>query len=574
MASANAISTASFICSPKQRNGNGRVTQFQTAQKMRQSHHRRGLVVRAAGGKDIILDDGARRAIGAGLNTLANAVGNTLGPKGRDIVIGEGVKDGFSIGGSIELPDAFENAGADFIREVASKTKESAGDGTATASVITREIIQLGLASVTSGANADSVKKGIDKTVAALVQELQKKATPVKGHDDIKAIASISAGNDVIGSTIADAMDKVGLDGDLSIQPSSSFETTIDVEEGMLIESGFLSPYFVTNSEELTVEFQNARVLVIDQHLDSIKDNDIIPLITKATGLNAPLLIIAQDVTGEALSTLVVNKIRGILNVAAIKAPGVGETRKALLQDIAIMTGATYLSSDSGFVLKNISVEQLGKAQKVTITKDSTTIEADPAFKSEIEARVSQIKKELSETDSVQDSEELAKRIANLSRKVAIIKLSVESETELASYEDAKNATIAAIKEGIVPGGGAAFVHLSTLVPGIKEKLDNADEREGADIIRKAIVAPASLIAQNAGVDGEVAVEKVKEGEWEIGYNAVTDKYENLVEAGVIDPAKVVRSALENSALVAGRVLIEQGNLVENIKAMGDVAVV
>ncbi|CAH1437905.1 unnamed protein product [Lactuca virosa] len=496
-------------------------SQFRIA---RQLHHHRRFAVRAKA-NEVIYDQSARKAIGAGINILADAVALRLGPRGgRDIVIVKDgapmvVNDGVSIGKSIELSDANENAGAALIKEVASKTKESAGDGTTTASVIAREIIQL--ASVTSGANAVSVKKGIDKTVAALVQELEKKATPVKGHDDIKAIASMSAGNDdVIGTTVADAMDK--------------------------IDRGYISPMFVTDPEKITVEFENARVLVTDKNISSNKD--ITPLLEKRNQLGGPLLIIAEDVTGEALGTLVVNKLRGDLKVAAIKAPGFGERRKALLQDIAIMTGAKYLSSESGLLIENISVEQLGKAKKVTISKDTTTISLDGASKDKIESRISEIKKELSETDSIYDSEELAKRIANLSRKVAIIKVGTASADQKSRF--------AAIKEGIVPGGGAAFVHLSTLVPGIKETLDNADERLGADIIQKAIVAPASLIAQNAGIDGDVAVEKVKEGEWEMGYNAVTDKYENLVEAGVVDPAKVARSALENVALVAGRVLI------------------
>ncbi|KAL7613318.1 hypothetical protein Lser_V15G07996 [Lactuca serriola] len=581
MASANAISTASIISSYKQqqgrlRNGNGGVSQFRIAPKMKQSHFRRFSVRAQAYG--LAYDESGRAGIQAGLNILADAVALSLGPKGRDVVIVKDggapkiVSDGFSIGSSIELPNANENAGASLIREVASKTKESAGDGTTTASVIAREIIQLGIASVTSGANAVSVKKGIDKTVAALVQELQKKATPVKGHDDIKAIASLSVGNDDIGTTIADAMDKVGLDGELSIESSSSLETTVDVEEGMVIDRGYISIQFVTDLEKLTVEFENARVLVTDKNISSNKD--ITPLLEKRNQLGGPLLIIAEDVTGEALATLVVNKLRGDLKVAAIKAPGVGERRKALLQDIAIMTGAKYLSSESGLLIENLSVEQLGRAKKITVSKSSTTISADSASKDKIESRISEIKKELSETDSVYDSDELAKRIANLSRKVAIIKVGTAIADQKTLFEDAKNATFAAIKEGIVPGGGAAFVHLSTLVPGIKETLDNADERLGADIIQKAIVAPASLIAQNAGIDGEVAVEKVKEGEWEMGYNAVSDKYENLVVAGVVDPAKVARSAIENSALVAGRVLINHGTLIENIMAMGDVAVV
>ncbi|KAJ0771714.1 putative chaperonin Cpn60/TCP-1 family, groEL-like apical domain superfamily [Helianthus annuus] len=582
MASANAISSPSIIYSPKQgglRNGNGGVSQLRTGQTAKQSQSNRRFAVRAAA-KEIAFDQSSRAAMQAGIDKLADAVGLTLGPRGRNVVLDEYgapkvVNDGVTIARAIELPDPMQNAGAALIREVASKTNDSAGDGTTTASVLAREIIKLGLLSVTSGANPVSVKKGIDKTVAFLIEELEKRARPVKGRDDIKAIAAISAGNDnIIGSMIADAIDKVGSDGVLSIESSSSFETTVDVEEGMEIDRGYISPQFVTNSEKLLVEFENARVLVTDQKISSIKD--IIPLLEKITQLRAPLLIIAEDVSGEALATLVVNKLRGILNVAAIKAPGFGERRKALLQDIAIMTGAEYQAKDMGLLVENTSIEQLGTARKITISKDSTTIIADAASKDEIQSRIAQIKKELSETDSVYDSEKLAERIAKLSGGVAVIKVGAATETELEDrklrIEDAKNATFAAIEEGIVPGGGAALVHLSTLVPAIKDRLDDADEQIGADIIQKALVAPASLIAQNAGIEGEVVVEKVKASEWEMGYNAMADKYENLVEAGVIDPAKVTRCALQNSASVAGMVLTTQAIVVEKPKAKAPVA--
>ncbi|XP_030552056.1 ruBisCO large subunit-binding protein subunit alpha [Rhodamnia argentea] len=568
MASANAISTASILCSAKQgslrRKGNQKVNFGQSSRKF---------AVRAAA-KEIAFDQSSRAALQSGIDKLADAVGLTLGPRGRNVVLDEFgspkvVNDGVTIARAIELPDAMENAGAALIREVASKTNDSAGDGTTTASVLAREIIQLGLLNVTSGANPVSVKRGIDKTVQGLIQELEKRARPVEGRDDIKAVATISAGNDeLIGAMIADAIDKVGPDGVLSIESSSSFETTVDVEEGMEIDRGYTSPQFVTNPEKLIVEFENARVLVTDQKISAIKD--IVPLLEKTTQLRAPLVIIAEEVSGEALATLVVNKLRGILNVAAIKAPGFGERRKAILQDIAILTGAEYQASDLGLLVENTTVEQLGLARKVTISKDSTTIIADAASKDELQARVAQLKKELSETDSVYDLEKLAERIAKLSGGVAVIKVGAATESELEDrklrIEDAKNATFAAIEEGIVPGGGAAFVHLSTCVPAIKDKLEDADERLGADIIQKALLAPASLIAQNAGIEGEVVVEKVKAREWEIGYNAMTDKYENLVEAGVIDPAKVARCALQNAASVAGMVLTTQAIVVEKAK--------
>ncbi|XVE59059.1 hypothetical protein DITRI_Ditri05aG0014700 [Diplodiscus trichospermus] len=578
MASANALSSASILCSPKQGSLRRRGNQQQN-QRVNYRQRNSRFAVRACA-KEIAFDQNSRAAMQSGIDKLADAVGLTLGPRGRNVVLDEFgspkvVNDGVTIARAIELPNAMENAGAALIREVASKTNDSAGDGTTTASVLAREIIKLGLLSVTSGANPVSVKRGIDKTVQGVVEELEKKARAVKGRDDIEAVASISAGNDeLIGTMIADAIDKVGPDGVLSIESSSSFETTVDVEEGMEIDRGYTSPQFVTNPEKLICEFENARVLITDQKISAIKD--IIPLLEKTTQLRSPLLIIAEDVTGEALATLVVNKLRGILNVAAIKAPGFGERRKALLQDIAILTGAEFQASDLGLLVENTSVEQLGIARKVIISKDSTQIIADAASKDEIQARVAQLKKELAETDSVYDSEKLAERIAKLSGGVAVIKVGAATETELEDrklrIEDAKNATFAAIEEGIVPGGGAALVHLSTCVPAIKEKLEDADERLGADIVQKALVAPAALIAQNAGMEGEVVVEKVKSREWEIGYNALTDNYENLLEAGVIDPAKVTRCALQNASSVAGMVLTTQAIVVEKPKPKASAA--
>ncbi|GJN12119.1 hypothetical protein PR202_ga30371 [Eleusine coracana subsp. coracana] len=581
MASANAISTSSLLRPLSQ----GR------SRRSRNSRTQR-FVVRAEA-KEIAFDQKSRAALQAGVEKLANAVGVTLGPRGRNVVLDEYgapkvVNDGVTIARAIELYDPMENAGAALIREVASKTNDSAGDGTTTASVLAREIIKLGLLSVTSGANPVSLKKGIDKTVQGIIEELEKKARPVKGGGDIKegnttnlefilftAVASISAGNDeLIGSMIADAIDKVGPDGVLSIESSSSFETTVEVEEGMEIDRGYISPQFVTNLEKSIVEFENAKVLITDQKITTIKE--IIPLLEKTTQLRAPLFIIAEDITGEALATLVVNKLRGILNVAAIKAPSFGERRKAVLQDIAIVTGAEFLAKDLGLLVENATVDQLGTARKVTIHQTTTTLIADAASKDEIQARVAQLKKELSETDSVYDSEKLAERIAKLSGGVAVIKVGAATETELEDrqlrIEDAKNATFAAIEEGIVPGGGTAYVHLSTLVPAIKEKIEDPEERLGADIIQKALVAPASLIANNAGVEGEVVVEKVKESEWEVGYNAMTDKYENLIESGVIDPAKVTRCALQNAASVAGMVLTTQAIVVEKPKPKPKVA--
>ncbi|XP_059300430.1 ruBisCO large subunit-binding protein subunit alpha-like [Lycium ferocissimum] len=571
MASANAISTASILPSSSKQEGlkGRRVNQLQ-GQKFNNKGSKSRLVVRA-NAKEIAFDQKSRAALQAGIDKLVDVVGVTLGPRGRNVVLDEYdtpkvVNDGVTIARAIELADAMENAGATLIREVASLTNDSAGDGTTTASVLAREIIKLGLLSVTSGANPVSLKKGIDKTVNALIAMLERRARPVKGRDDIKAIASISAGNDdEIGTMIADAIDKVGPDGVLSIESSSSFETTVRVEEGMEIDKGYISPQFITNQEKLIVEFEFARVLITDHEISAIKD--IMPLLEKATELRAPLLIIAGDVKGEALATLIVNKLRGILNVAAIRAPGFGQRRKALLQDIAIVTGAEYQASDLCMDIANTPVEALGFARKVNITKDSTTILAENVLKDEIQARISQIKKELDNTDSATDSEKLAERIAKLSGGVAVIKVGAATEAELEDrklrIEDAKNATFAAIQEGIVPGGGAALVHLSTYVPSIKDNLEDPDEKLGADIVQKALVAPASLIAQNAGVEGEVVVEKIKASKWKMGYNAMTDKYEDLVGAGVIDPAMVTRCALQNAASVAGMVLTTQAIVVD-----------
>ncbi|KAJ7517895.1 hypothetical protein O6H91_21G044900 [Diphasiastrum complanatum] len=462
-----------------------------------------------------------------------------------------------------------ENAGAALIREVAGKTNDSAGDGTTTACVLAREIIKLGLMNVTAGANPISVKKGIDKTVRLLTERLKEKARPLKGHEDVKAIASISAGNDeYVGTIIADAIDKVGPDGVIFVESSTSVETTVIVEEGMEFDRGYISSQFVTNQEKSIVEFDNARVLVTDAKVTAIKD--IIPALEKTTQLSVPLLIVAEDVSGEALATLIVNKLRGLLKVAAVKAPGFGERRKALLQDIAILTGADFLASDLGFKPENVTVDQLGIARKVKMTSKSTTIIADEATKDEIRARIAQIKKDLAGIDSKYDSEKLSERIAKLSGGVALFKVGAPTETELEDkklrVEDAKNATFAAIAEGIVPGGGAAMVHLSAFVPAIKETLRNSDERIGADIVQKALLAPAAVIADNAGVEGAVVVEKILDSSWEMGYNAMTNKFENLFEAGVIDPAKVARCALQYAASVAGMVLTTEAIVVDKAR--------
>ena len=481
------------------------------------------------------------------------------------------VNDGVTIARAIDLKDPVENAGAQLIKEVAGRTNDSAGDGTTTASVLARDMIHYGLQFVTSGANPIEVKKGIDKTCEFLVGKLKEQAKPVKGRVDIKNVASISAGNDdFVGEMIANALDKVGSNGVLSIESSNSTETFVEVQEGMEIDRGYISPQFVTNTERLLCEYDNCRILITDQKIEAIRD--IVPILEQVTRLNAPLLIIAEDITGEALATLVVNKLRGILNVVAIKAPGFGERRKALLQDIAIVTGAEFIAKDLGMKVESAVVEQLGVARKVGVAATTTTLIADSASREEIEMRVAQLKKELSETDSVYDTEKLSERIAKLSGGVAVIRVGAATEAELEDrklrIEDAKNATFAAVEEGIVPGGGAALLHLSELVPAFKESLPNLEQKMGADIVMKAMRSPCRIIAENAGVEGEVIVQRLLGMPFEMGYNAMNDTVVNMMEAGIIDPTKVTKNGLLNSCSIAGIMLTTQAVMVE--KRRGD----
>merc|ERR1711937_719140 len=493
--------------------------------------------------KELTFDSDSRKKMAEGINKLADAVGVTLGPRGRNVVLEQSygnpevINDGVFIARAIDLPDPVENAGAQLIKEVAGKANDSAGDGTTTASVLARELIKFGLQYLESGANPINIKKGIDKAQHFLVEELKKKAKPVQGRDDIKAVASISAGNDdSVGEMIADALDKVGSDGVLSIESSSGFETTIDVQEGMEIDRGYISPQFITNNEKMTVEFENAYVLIADENISAVKD--IVPILEQVMQSNRPLFIVTEDITGEALATLVVNKLRGVLQVAAIKSPGFAERRKALLQDIAIVTGAEYIAKDLGMSVSKCNIDQLGTARKVTINKTDCVLIADMADKDVIDARVAQIKKELSETDSLYDTEKLR-------------------------VEDAKNATFAAVEEGIVPGGGSTLLHLSELLPEFKETLEDSEEKLGVDMVFKALKAPLSKIAQNAGVEGEVIVQKLLGSEFEIGYNAMSNKMENLLETGVLDPAKVTRSCLESACSIAGIMLTTQAVIYE-----------
>ncbi|KAL5577548.1 hypothetical protein UlMin_019247 [Ulmus minor] len=539
----------------------------------RNSKMARNVVIRA-GPKRISFGRECREALLIGIDKLADAVSLTLGPKGCNVILSESetlkvINDGVTIARSIELSDAIENAGAMLIQEVASKMNDLAGDGTTTAIIMTREMIKCGLLAVSFGANPITLRKGMDKTVKELVKVLKTRSLPVKGRDDIKAVASISAGNDeFIGNLIAEAIEKIGPDGVISIESSSSFETFVLVEEGMKIDKGYMSSHFINNQEKSIVEFDNARVLVTDQKISSVKE--IVPLLEKTTQLSVPLLIIAEDISSQVLETLVVNKMQGLLNVAVVKCPGFGDAKKALLQDIALMTGADYLSGDFGLTLEGATSDQLGIARKVTITSNSTTIVADPSTKAEIQARISQIKKDLAETDNAYHSRKLSERIAKLSGGVAVIKVGAHTETELEDrklrIEDAKSATFAAMDEGVVPGGGAAYVHLSELVPAIKTSFDDLDEQIGADIVAKALLAPAKSIAANAGVDGEIVVEKIRTRDWRIGYDAMTGRYEDLLDAGVLDPCRVSRCALQNSVSIAGLVLTTQAVLLEKTR--------
>ena len=531
-----------------------------------------------ADAKDIVFDNDSRRKMQKGINKVADAVAITLGPRGRNVVLEQDygvpqvINDGVSIARAIELADPVENAGAQLIKEVAGRTNDAAGDGTTTATVLAREMIHFGLQAVTSGANPISIKKGIDKTTAFLMEKLLENSRPVKGSNDILAVASISAGNDEeIGRMIADALDKVGADGVLAIESGQGLDTTVDVQEGMEIDRGYISPQFVTNNERLLTEFDNCLVLITDQKIEQVKD--LVPVLEQVTRANKPLLIIAEDVSGEALATLVVNKLRGIVSVCAIKAPGFGERRKSLLQDIAIVTGAEFIAKDLGMKVEETSLDMLGTARKATIANTTCTLIADAANKDEISARIRQIKKELAETDSVYDTEKLSERIAKLAGGVAVIKVGAATETELEDrklrIEDAKNATFAAVEEGIVPGGGTALLHLSEFVPAFKETLTHPEEILGADIVMKALRAPCRRIAENSGVEGEVIVQKVLGQPFEVGYNAMYDRVENLIESGVLDPTKVTRSGLSNAASIAGIMLTTQAVMTEKPENRG-----
>jgi chaperonin GroEL len=518
--------------------------------------------------KQIIYGEDSRHAILRGVNSLADAVKVTLGPKGRNVVIDKKfgsptiTKDGVTVAKEIDLKNPLENMGAQMVREVASKTSDTAGDGTTTATVLAQAIFREGLKMVTAGANPMELKRGIEKAVEAIVVELKTQSKPVSGKM-IGQVGTISANSDeTIGKIIAEAMEKVGKDGVITVEEARSMETSLDVVEGMQFDRGYLSPYFVTDAERMEAVLENPVILIHEKKISSMKD--LLPLLEQVARGGRPLIIVAEDVDGEALATLVVNKLRGTLQVAAVKAPGFGDRRKAMLEDIATLTGGRAITEDLGIKLENIKMEDLGKAKKVTIDKDNTTIVEGAGSQSSIEGRVKQIRTQIEDTTSDYDREKLQERLAKLVGGVAVIKVGAATETEMkekkARVEDAMHATKAAVEEGIVPGGGVALMRASKSLDTLK--LDH-DQKVGADIVRRAIESPIRWIAQNAGVEGSIVVQKVKEGKDAFGYNAATDEYEDLVKAGVIDPTKVVRSALQNAASIASLLLTTEAMVSE-----------
>ena len=520
--------------------------------------------------KQIVYGAESRQAILRGVNHLADAVKVTLGPKGRNVVLDKKfgsptiTKDGVTVAKEIELKDPLENMGAQMVREVASKTSDIAGDGTTTATVLAQAIYREGAKNVVAGANPMEVKRGIDKAVEAITEELKKLAKPVSGNA-IAQVGTISANSDAtIGTIIAEAMEKVGKDGVITVEEAKSMETSLEVVEGMQFDRGYLSPYFVTDPDRMEVVLENPVILIHEKKISSMKD--LLPVLEQVARGGRPLLIIAEDIEGEALATLVVNKLRGTLQAAAVKAPGFGDRRKAMLEDIAILTGGRALTEDLGIKLENVKLEDLGRAKKVTIDKDNTTIVEGAGAASAIEGRVKQIRTQVEDTTSDYDREKLQERLAKLVGGVAVIKVGAATETEMkekkARVEDAMHATKAAVEEGIVPGGGVALLRAAKVLDGIK--LDAHDQQVGVNIIKRAIEEPMRWIATNAGQEGSIIVQRVKESnDVEFGYNAGNEKFENLIAAGVIDPVKVVRTALQNASSIAGLLLTTEAMVSE-----------
>ena len=512
--------------------------------------------------KQLLFDENARHTLLRGVSKLSKAVAATLGPKGRNVVLDRKfgsptvTKDGVTVAKEIELEDPCENMGAQMVREAASRTSDNAGDGTTTATILTEAIFREGLKYVTSGANPIGIQRGINKAVAATVEQLDKIAKKVKDKAEIKQVATVSANWDtVIGDIIADAMDKVGKDGTITVEEAKSIDTTLEVVEGMQFDKGYLSPYFVTNAETMEVRLEDCYVLNYEKKISSLKD--LLPLLEKVAKAAKPLLIIAEDVEGEALATLVVNKLRGTINACAVKAPGFGDRRKAMCEDIAILTGGRFISEDLGIKLESLTLEDLGRVKNVTVDKENTTLVEGGGKSSEIQGRVNQIRRQIEETTSDYDKEKLQERLAKLAGGVAIINVGAATETEMkekkARVEDALHATRAAVEEGIVPGGGVALLRCLAAMDTVKPA--NDDERIGIDIVKRAVEYPTRVLADNAGVEGTVVVQEVKRRKGNEGYNVSTGVYEDLVKAGVVDPKKVTRAALQNAASIAGLLL-------------------
>jgi chaperonin GroEL len=512
--------------------------------------------------KQLIFDEAARQAILRGVAKLSRAVTATLGPKGRNVVLDKKfgsptvTKDGVTVAKEIELEDPYENMGAQMVREVASKTSDAAGDGTTTATVLAEAIYREGLKFVTAGGNPIGIQRGIGKAVEAAVAHLDKISKKVKDKEEIKQVATVSANWDTtIGEIIADAMDKVGKDGTITVEEAKSIETTLEVVEGMQFDKGYLSPYFVTNAETMEAKMEDAYVLIFEKKISSLKD--MLPLLEKVAKVGKPMLLIAEDLEGEALATLVVNKLRGTLNVVAVKAPGFGDRRKAMCEDIAILTGAKFISEDLGIKLESVELSDLGRAKSIVVDKENTTIVEGGGKSSDIQGRVNQIRRQIEETTSDYDREKLQERLAKLAGGVAVINVGAATESEMkekkARVEDALHATRAAVEEGIVPGGGVALIRCLEAID--KVKGSNEDERIGVDIVKKAVEFPTRELANNAGEEGSVVVEEVKKRKGNEGYNVADNTYEDLVKAGVVDPKKVTRTALQNAASIAGLLL-------------------
>jgi chaperonin GroEL len=520
--------------------------------------------------KQLQFDENARHTLLRGVEKLSKAVKATLGPSGRNVILDKKfgsptiTKDGVTVAKEIELEDPYENMGAQLVREVASKTSDVAGDGTTTATILAESIYREGLRNVTAGANPTSLQRGIMKGVDAIVEELKKLSKKVSDRTEIAQVATVSANWDkTIGEIIADAMDKVGKDGTITVEEAKSIETTLEVVEGMQFDKGYLSPYFVTNAEAMEAVLENAYILIYEKKISSLKD--LLPLLEKVAKAGRPLLIIAEDVEGEALATLVVNKLRGTLQVCAVKAPGFGDRRKAMLEDIAVLTGGRLISEDLGIKLENIKLEDMGKAKRVTIDKENTTIVEGAGKNADIQGRVAQIRRQIEETTSDYDREKLQERLAKLAGGVAVINVGAATETEMkekkARVEDALHATRAAVEEGIVAGGGVALLRSQKALDNIKDL--EVDEKIGVQIVRRAIEEPTRQLADNAGAEGALVVEEVKKRKGNEGYDVSTGEYTDLVKAGIVDPTKVTRTALQNAASIAGLLLTTEALVTE-----------